>query len=339
MARRGQPDVGKGLSGDLSPGEPGLARDAPRAPQVADFEIDLEAFEPVCTERHPIARRDDRDRLPAARRGGADFRLERAAHLCQHDWREIVEIGRAEFELAGRQLIGADGDMARKLRRREAQREIVDAPAAIGGFRHMGRALQLVPVDVARGRGGRLDRTGNMGRLSLEGDARRPAVEQTALAQSGLQRGAEIVGNARQPRGDLGFARYAGIEDAGLRDVDAGVEVHLVAAEIAVEPGLPMRSAGGEVGETEASARRRARGAVEAEVAAGQAVEHRIGGGQVRRMRVDRRGERAIARRAIEIGGKMRFALEGAAGERRETAEVLRRDFEPAMHLFRREQA
>ena len=56
-------------------------------------------------------------------------------------------------------------------------------------------------------------------------------------------------------------------------------------------------------------------------------------------MRVDRRGQRAIARRAVEIGGEMRFALERAAGERRETAEVLRGDLQPAALLSRVKQA
>ena len=46
-------------------------------------------------------------------------------------------------------------------------------------------------------------------------------------------------------------------------------------------------------------------------------------------MRVDRRGERAVARRAVEIGGDARFALEDAAGKRREAAEIARRDLQP----------
>ena len=100
-----------------------------------------------------------------------------------------------------------------------------------------------------------------------------------------------------------------------------------------------MRSVRRKVGEAEASVSRRARGAGQAEVAAGHAIEHRIGSGEPRRPRIDRRGERAIARRAVEIGGRARFALEHAAGKRGETAEIPRCDLKPAVHFLRRKQA
>ena len=151
------------------------------------FEVDLEAFESVRAERHPVAVRDDRDRLPAVRSRSAHFRLKRAAHPRQHERREIVEIGRAEAELAIRQPVGADRDGAREARRGQCQREIVDPPAAVGGLRDMGRALQLVAVDVARRRGVASTCTGDVDRIGLEGDAGRLAVEQTAGAQGRFQ--------------------------------------------------------------------------------------------------------------------------------------------------------
>ena len=77
---------------------------------------------------------------------------------------------------------------------------------------------------------------------------------------------------------DLALPETRGSRTLRLRHVDAGVEIDLVAAEIAVEPRRAVRSARQEIGEAEAAAGRRARGAGQAEVAAGHAVEHRIGG-------------------------------------------------------------
>ena len=58
----------------------------------------------------------------------------------------------------------------------------------------------------------------------------------------------------------------------------------------------------------------------------------------MRRLRVEGRGQRAIARRPVEIGGHVRLALEGAAGKGSEAAEVARDDLQPAVDLRRREQ-
>ena len=100
-----------------------------------------------------------------------------------------------------------------------------------------------------------------------------------------------------------------------------------------------MRSARHKIGEAEAAAGRRARRAGHMQFAAGHAVEQRIGGREPRRLRVDRRRQRAVARRAVEVGGSVRLAFEGAAGEAGEAAQVARRDFEPSVQFLRREQA
>ena len=88
------------------------------------------------------------------------------------------------------------------------------------------------------------------------------------------------------------------------------------------------------VGEAEAPARHAPRVAGQPEIAAGDLVEEREAGDELRRMGVERRIQRAIARRAVEIGRKASLALEGDPGERGKAAKVARRDFQPAANDF-----
>ena len=162
LAGRGELDIGDGLAGDFGADEPGEARCVSRPPEVGDLEVDLEAFEAVGAESHSVAVRDDGDRLPPVGGRSAHVRLKRAAHLREHERREVVEIVGVECELAVRQSIGADRHGARDPHRGEGQRETVGAPAAVCRLGQMGRALQLVAVNVARGGGGRIDPATNV---------------------------------------------------------------------------------------------------------------------------------------------------------------------------------
>src|SRR5271155_4371845 len=153
LAGRGQPDVGDGLAANFGADEPGEAGYVSRAPEIAYLKVDLEAFDSV---------RDDGDRLLPIGGRSAHFRLERAAHLREHERREVVEVVGAEVELAILQLIGADRDITFEPHRGEGHRETVGAPAAVGRLGYMRRALQLVAVNVAGGRGGRLDLPGKV---------------------------------------------------------------------------------------------------------------------------------------------------------------------------------
>ena len=104
------------------------------------------------------------------------------------------------------------------------------------------------------------------------------------------------------------------------------------------EPRLPVRAARDEVREAEAAGNC-ARRAAQAEVAARDPVENRIGGRKMCRTRVDDCGQPANARLAVEVRGRLRRALKRPAGERREAAEIAGCEFKPAVNPFRREQA
>src|ERR1700722_2969934 len=130
-AGRRQLDASDRLPGDFGSGELRDPRDNLRAPEVSDLEVDLQAFDPVRVDGHPVAVRRDRKHLLALRDGGARFCLKSAGQLREDERREIVEIGRAEAQVAGRQSVGANGEGAGEPRRSEADAEIVDGPAAV----------------------------------------------------------------------------------------------------------------------------------------------------------------------------------------------------------------
>ena len=127
----------------------------------------------------------------------------------------------------------------------------------------------------------------------------------------------------------------ARVEDLGLRDLDSRAEVHLVASILPIEPGGPVLSARQKVSETETAAGRQPRGARQVERSAGGLVEHRIVRREFRRVGVDGRAQRAVTRRAVQIGGDARFAFERAAREQRETAQVAGDDIRLAMNFVR----
>src|SRR3984885_14957759 len=126
-----QLDAGDCLPGGFGPGELGESGEDLRAPEVSDLEGDLEALKSVGVYGHPVAVRRNRERLLALGGGGVRFRLKSAGQLREHKRRQIVEIGRAENEIASRQRIGANGQRAREPRRSETEPKIVDGPAAI----------------------------------------------------------------------------------------------------------------------------------------------------------------------------------------------------------------
>ena len=171
----------------------------------------------------------------------------------------------------------------------------------------------------------------------FERDAGCLAVEELSLAQIRFQRGGEIGRRAAQRAGDLRLAADARVEDMGLRNLDARAEIHLVAPVLPIEPRGSMLAARQKIGEAEPAAGRQPRGAGQVERSAGRPVEHRKVRREFRRMRVDGRAQRAVARRAVQIGGDARFAFERAAREQRETAQVARDDIRLAMNFAARE--
>ena len=173
----------------------------------------------------------------------------------------------------------------------------------------------------------------------FERDAGRLAVEQPSFAQIRLQRAARSEGaplsaattSPRRRRGDRGpgppESRFARRDPPCRRPYSP-----LSRAD-------PCCAARQKIGEAEPAARHEPRGAGHVEVSAGHPVEDRIVGREFRRMRVEGRAQRAIARRAVEIGGDARLALERAPGEQREPAQVARDDVRLAVKLFAGEQA
>ena len=178
-----------------------------------------------------------------------------------------------------------------------------------------------------------------MTRLSLQREAGGFAIEQPAFAEGRLEVCAEIGGRPGQRGHDRGPADDARIDNLDLGQVDPGVDVDLVACVTPVEPRRPVRARRHEVGEAEASARHRPCGAGQPEIAPGALVEERVIRDELGRMGVERRVQRAIARRSIEVGREVRLALERGPGERPKTAELARRDLQPAANDLRREEA
>ena len=81
-----------------------------------------------------------------------------------------------------------------------------------------------------------------------------------------------------------------------------------------------MLSARQKIGEAEPTARRESCRAGQVEGSAGHPVEDRVTGCELGGVRIDSRAQRAITRRAVEIRGDARLALESAPGEQREAA-------------------
>ena len=304
----------------------------------ANLEVDFEALEPVRVDGHAVAVRCDREHLLALGDGGARFRLNGASDLREHERRQIVEIGRAEAQVASRQVAGANRKRAGEPRRSEAERKIVDRPAAVVVLGDMRRALQRIAVHVSGQGGSRVDQAGYVIGKRFERDAGCLAVEELSLAQVGLERGGEIGRRAAQRGGDLRLAAHTRVKDLRLRDLNARAEIHLVAPILAVEPGGPVLAARQQISEAEPAPGREPRRAGQVERSAGRPVEHRKVRGEFRRMRVDGRAQRAIAGSAIQIGGDTRLAFERTPGKQREPAEVAGDDVRFA-HEFSRPRA
>ena len=120
----------------------------------------------------------------------------------------------------------------------------------------------------------------------LEREAGCPAIEQTSVAERGFQIRAEIGRRPGQRSDDLRLPGDARIENLSLRNVDSGVQIHLVAPVVAVQPGGAVLPGGDEIGEAEAAAGKRPRSAGELQVSAGDPVEDRKVGDQMRRLGV-----------------------------------------------------
>ena len=327
------------MSADLGAREPRLSGDALGGPEIVDRHVDLEPFEPGAADAHLVARRGDRKRLLTRGACRLHLRLNGAAQLGEDERRQIVEIRRAEVQRAIGQLIRADRHGAVEMGRGEAQAEIVKHPSAVRPPGDMRRPLKRVAVDVAGQRRLRFEEPGEVTRLSLQREAGDFAIEQPAFAEGRLQASAEIVGRPGQRGDDRGPADHARIDNLDLGQVDPRIDVDLVACVTPVEPRGPVRARRHEVGEAEAPARHRPRGAGQPEIAAGDLVEKRIIGDELRRMGVEGRIQRAIARRSVEVGREASLALERGPGERRKAAEVARCDLQPAANGLRREEA
>ena len=149
VACRCQLDASDRLPADFGSRELCESGDNLRAPEVGDLEVDFEPFESIRVDGHPVAVRCDRERLLALGDGGACFRLKSASQLREHKRRQIIEIGRAETQVASRQRIGANGEGAGEPRRSEAERKIVDRPAAVVVSCDMRRPLERIAVDIS----------------------------------------------------------------------------------------------------------------------------------------------------------------------------------------------
>ena len=274
--RRRQLHVGDRLTGDGGAGEPGGPGDRPRAPEIGDGDVDLEPFQPVVADAHPVAVGDDRDRLPAVAARSGDFRLKRPAEPHEHERRKIVEVLCAEGHVAGDDAIGADGERAAEAGRGETQGQIVEGPSAVGALGEIARTAQRLAVDVARQLRARFEGAGDVDRPGGQRHARRPAVEQPSRAERRLHLGAEIVRRAGEAGDELNLALHARIERLRLRDVDRRADVRLALPVVAVEPRRGVAADGFEVGEAEAAAGSRAHAAGHREVAADRPVEDRI---------------------------------------------------------------
>src|ERR1700722_447652 len=183
----------------------------------------------------------------------------------------------------------------------------------------MRRALESMAVDISGYGRVRVDESRYVIGERFERDAGRLAVEELSLTQIRFHRGGEIGRRSAQSGGDLSLAADARVEDLRLGNFDARAEVHLVASVLAIELRGPVLAARQKIGEAK-PARREPRGAREVERSAGGPVEHRSVRREFRRMRVDGGIQRAIAWRAVQIGGDARFALKRAAREQREAA-------------------
>src|SRR5580704_11475752 len=257
----GQLDARDRLPADFSPRKLREPGDNLRAPEVGEFEVDLEAFESVRVYGHPVAVRSDREQLLPVSRGSGCFGLEGAGQLRENKRRQIVEIGRAETEIAGRQRIGANGQRAGEPRRGEAEPKIVNGPAAVVVPCDMGGALERMTVDISGQGRVRVDETGYVIGERFERDAGRLAVEEPTLAQIGFECGGEIGRRAAERGGDLRLAANARIKDLGLRDLDARAEIDLLASVLPIEARGPVLSARQKVSEAKTAAGRQPRGA------------------------------------------------------------------------------
>src|ERR1700733_7065634 len=148
-ARRRQLDASDRLPGDFSPGELREPGEDLRAPQVGDLKVDFEALESARGYGHPVAIRRDRERLLSISSGGAGLRLKSAAELRENERRQIVEICRAEAQVAGRQGVGANDQRPSEARRSETKSKIVDRPAAVVMPCDMRRPLKSMAVDIS----------------------------------------------------------------------------------------------------------------------------------------------------------------------------------------------
>ena len=216
------------------------------------------------------------DCLPSATKALA-FASKSAAQLRENERRQIVEIGRAEIQFAGRQFVCAERERAGEPRRSEAEPEIVDDPAAVVAFFDMRRTLQSMAVDIAGQGSVRVDKASDVIGERFERDAGRLAIEEPSFTQVRLQRGGEIGRRSAESAGDLGLAADSRVEDLGLRNLDARAEIDLVASVLPIEARGPMLSARQKVGEAKPAAWRQPRGAGHGEGSAGHPVEHRVG--------------------------------------------------------------
>ncbi len=241
---------------------------------------------------------DDRRGLPPAVGRGGDPRLKRAAEFRENERREIVEVLRAEGDLAGREPVRADRQRAGQTRRREAQgpdrRSPIRRRAPLATWPEPASGWpSMSPVSEALASSSPVRWLAS----SRQRDAGRLAVEQPAGAERGLHLGAEVVGRAGQARDERGLAVDPRIDGLRLRDLDRGADVGLAAAD------SRRRASPSRCGRRRRDWRSRSRRPASCarrrsppSSPPSRLVEDRVGRDELRRMRVDRRAARGRSR-------------------------------------------
>ena len=338
-ARRRQLDAGDRLPADFGARELGEPGDDLRAPEVGDLEVDLEAFEPIRVDGHPVAVRRDREHcLPSATEALAFAWIAPVSFVrTSGDRSSRLAALKLKSPVASVSAPTASAPASRAEARLSAK--IVDRPAAVAVLCDMRRALERMAVDIAGQGRVRVDEAGHVIGERFERDAGRLAVEELPSPKFAFSAAVRSEGAPLSAPAISALPLTRGSRNMGLRNLDARAEIHLVASVLPVEPRGPMLAARQKIGEAEPAARRQPRGAGQVERSAGRPIEHRIIRGEFRRMRVEGRAQRAVSRRAVQIGGDARFALERAAREQRETAQVARNDIRLAMNFAAREKA
>ena len=149
-ACRRQLDASDRLPRDFSSGELREPGDDLRAPEVGDLEVDFEALKSVGADASS-GRCSQRPRaicLPSAMEALA-FASTAPVNFVRTSGDRSSRLVALKLEVASRQSVGANREGAGEPRRSEAERKIVDRPAAVVVSCDMRRALERIAVDIS----------------------------------------------------------------------------------------------------------------------------------------------------------------------------------------------